>query len=377
MNAWMTILFMVIVGAFIGAATNFIAIRMLFRPFEAKYIGKWRVPFTPGVIPKRREELAVKIGEVVAEHLLTNEAVQEKLSEETLRAELIVTTNELVLEKLRVATTPNELLAQWDMTDFGDTAHVRIEVFLKGQLDQFFVKRNEQSVQVVLPDVVQQELARKIPAITTQTLQKIGLFTASDAGKLQIKAMIERILAEHGKVGGMVGLFLNNDTFVTRMQKEVVKFIGKPETEGVLEALIISEWQQFSGRALIDVIPVSKQEKFSEQLVAEIMRTVQLEKWMDTPVQEWIRPYEQEILDKVVPFLVDAVLQFAREHSADVMRRLEIGKMVQHQIEAFSLAEMEQIVLDISGKELKMITYLGGFLGGFIGILQGVIAIWF
>lgn len=368
---------MVIVGAFIGAATNFIAIRMLFRPFEAKYIGKWRVPFTPGVIPKRREELAVKIGEVVAEHLLTNEAVQEKLSEETLRAELIVTTNELVLEKLRVATTPNELLAQWDMTEFGDTAHVRIEVFLQGQLDQFFVKRNDQSVQTVLPDVVQQELARKIPAITTQTLQKIGLFTASDAGKLQIKAMIERILAEHGKVGGMVGLFLNNDTFVTRMQKEVVKFIGKPETAGVLEALIVSEWQQFSGRALIDVIPVSKQEKFSEQLVAEIMRTVQLEKWMDTPVQEWIRPYEQEILDKVVPFLVDAVLQFAREHSADVMRRLEIGKMVQHQIEAFSLAEMEQIVLDISGKELKMITYLGGFLGGFIGILQGVIAIWF
>lgn len=374
----MTILFMVIVGAFIGAATNFIAIRMLFRPFEAKYIGKWRIPFTPGVIPKRREELAVKIGEVVAEHLLTNEAVQAKLSEEELRAELIVTANELVQEKLAIETTPRELLAQWDMTAIGDTAHDKIATVLKGQLDQFFVKRNELAVKNVLPDVVHEELARKIPAISAQTLAKIGLFTASDAGKLQIKAMIERILAERGKVGGMVGLFLNNDTFVTRMQKEVVKFIGKPETEAVLEALIVSEWQQFSERALlVDVMPIEKQEQFSEQLIAEIMRTVQLEKWMDTPVQDWIRPYEQDILDKVVPFLVDAVLQFASEHSAEVMERLEIGKMVQHQIEAFSLREMEQIVLDISGKELKMITYLGGFLGGFIGILQGIIAIWF
>ncbi|MBC1792766.1 DUF445 domain-containing protein [Listeria booriae] len=377
MAGWMTILFMVIVGAFIGAATNFIAIRMLFRPFKAKYIGKWRVPFTPGVIPKRREELAEKIGEVVAEHLLTNEAVQAKLSEETLREELIDTTNDMVREKLAVETTPNELLAQWDMTDFGNQVPEKMAVALQGQLEQFFEKRNGQSVKTVLPEVVDQELARKIPAMANQTLQKIALFTASDAGKLQIKLMIERILAEHGKVGGMVGLFLNNDTFVTRMQKEVVKFIGKPETEAVLTALVISEWQQFSERLLVDVMPPEKQAKFTEQVVAEVMRTVQLEKWMDTPVQDWIRPYEKDILDKVVPFLVDAVLDFAKEHSADIMKRLEIGKMVQHQIEAFSLEEMEQIVLDISGKELKMITYLGGFLGGFIGILQGVIAILF
>ncbi|WP_430536079.1 DUF445 family protein [Listeria rocourtiae] len=377
MSDWMTIIFMVIVGAFIGAATNFIAIRMLFRPFEAKYIGKWRIPFTPGVIPKRREELAVKIGEVVAEHLLTNEAVQEKLASEDLRTELVTTANELVREQLAIHTTPRELLAQWDMTAIGDTANDKIAVALKGQLDQFFAKRNELAVKKVLPDVVHAELARKIPAISAQTLQKVSMFTASDAGKLQIKSMIERILADRGKVGGMVGLFLNNDTFVTRMQKEVLKFLGKPETEAVLEALIVSEWQQFSERALVDVMPVDKQEQFSEQLIAEIMRTVQLEKWLDTPVQDWIRPYEQDILDRVVPFLIDTVLHFASEHSAEVMKRLEIGTMVQHQIEAFSLHEMEQIVLDISGKELKMITYLGGFLGGFIGVLQGIIAIWF
>ncbi|WP_233230934.1 DUF445 domain-containing protein [Listeria weihenstephanensis] len=373
----MTILFMVIVGAFIGAATNFIAIRMLFRPFEAKYIGKWRIPFTPGVIPKRREELAVKIGEVVAEHLLTNEAVQAKLAEETLREELIGTANDLIREKLAVTTTPNELLERWQMTAVGNQANEKISGILKSQLEQFFQKRNEETVENVVPEVVHQELARKIPSISAQTLQKMGLFTASDAGKLQIKAMIERILAEHGKVGGMVGLFLNNDTFITRMQKEVIKFIGKPETEEVLSGLIVSEWQQFSQRALVDVMPAAKQEKFIDQLIVEIMRTVQLEKWMDTPIQDWIRPYEQEISDKIVPFLVDTVLKFAGEHSAQMMERLEIGKMVQHQIEAFSLREMEQIVLDISGKELKMITYLGGFLGGFIGILQGIIAIWF
>ena len=41
-----------LVGGFIGYVTNDIAIRMSFRPHAAKHIMGWRVPFTPGIIPK-------------------------------------------------------------------------------------------------------------------------------------------------------------------------------------------------------------------------------------------------------------------------------------------------------------------------------------
>ena len=40
-----------LVGAAIGYITNDIAIRMLFRPHQAKYIMGMRIPFTPGIIP--------------------------------------------------------------------------------------------------------------------------------------------------------------------------------------------------------------------------------------------------------------------------------------------------------------------------------------
>ncbi|MCY1692085.1 DUF445 family protein [Exiguobacterium sp. SL14] len=53
----------IVIGALIGAITNHLAIRMLFRPLEPKYIGKFRVPFTPGLIPKRRDELAKEISD--------------------------------------------------------------------------------------------------------------------------------------------------------------------------------------------------------------------------------------------------------------------------------------------------------------------------
>ena len=50
------------VGAVIGYITNDIAIRMLFRPHQAKYIMGIHVPFTPGIIPKEKSRIATAIG---------------------------------------------------------------------------------------------------------------------------------------------------------------------------------------------------------------------------------------------------------------------------------------------------------------------------
>ena len=57
----------VIIGGIIGYITNYIAIRMLFQPYEAKYIGKWHVPFTPGIIPRRKDAFAEALGQAVFE----------------------------------------------------------------------------------------------------------------------------------------------------------------------------------------------------------------------------------------------------------------------------------------------------------------------
>ena len=50
-----------ILGAVIGYVTNRIAIQMLFRPRTGKRILGFHVPFTPGIIPKNRNELAASI----------------------------------------------------------------------------------------------------------------------------------------------------------------------------------------------------------------------------------------------------------------------------------------------------------------------------
>ncbi|MBQ1489967.1 MAG: DUF445 family protein [Eubacterium sp.] len=65
-----------IIGAIIGYFTNYIAVKMLFRPYEAKYLFGRQLPFTPGIIPKSRDRIANAISEAVSGNLLTADAIE-------------------------------------------------------------------------------------------------------------------------------------------------------------------------------------------------------------------------------------------------------------------------------------------------------------
>lgn len=86
------------IGAFIGYLTNKIAIRMLFRPLRPWTLFGMRVPMTPGVIPSKRHDLAVNIGEMVGRHLLTSKDIGAAISEEPFQDHLALLADRRVRE---------------------------------------------------------------------------------------------------------------------------------------------------------------------------------------------------------------------------------------------------------------------------------------
>ncbi len=60
-----------IIGAIIGYITNFIAVKMLFHPYKPIKIFGFTLPFTPGIIPKRKPQLAKAISRAVGDKLFT------------------------------------------------------------------------------------------------------------------------------------------------------------------------------------------------------------------------------------------------------------------------------------------------------------------
>lgn len=68
-----------IIGALIGYCTNYIAVKMLFYPKQEVRIFGRKLPFTPGAIPKGKPRLARAIGIIVADDLLTEDDIKQKM----------------------------------------------------------------------------------------------------------------------------------------------------------------------------------------------------------------------------------------------------------------------------------------------------------
>ena len=77
-----------LIGAVIGYATNYIAVKMMFRPLNPVKLGKYTLPFTPGIIPKGKPRLARAIGNVIETSLLSKDILEETLLSDEMKAKV-------------------------------------------------------------------------------------------------------------------------------------------------------------------------------------------------------------------------------------------------------------------------------------------------
>lgn len=82
MNIELSYLLGPLTGGIIGYFTNWLAIKMMFRPHQPKYIFRMKVPFTPGLIPKERGRLAEAVGNSISENLMNKEVLEKNLLSE-------------------------------------------------------------------------------------------------------------------------------------------------------------------------------------------------------------------------------------------------------------------------------------------------------
>jgi len=78
-----------LLGLFVGYVTNSLAVRMLFKPYKAIFIWKFRIPFTPGVIPKRQRDLGIAMGNMIQNHLLTATSIRKRLASPSVKSAIL------------------------------------------------------------------------------------------------------------------------------------------------------------------------------------------------------------------------------------------------------------------------------------------------
>ncbi|MCR6546831.1 DUF445 domain-containing protein [Dehalobacterium formicoaceticum] len=96
---WLQLITIPIIGALIGWITNVLAIKLIFRPYNPITIPLIHYTFQ-GVIPKRRDELAVSIGQVVGQEILSLDDVFDKIREEEVKEKITQSVSETIYSRL-------------------------------------------------------------------------------------------------------------------------------------------------------------------------------------------------------------------------------------------------------------------------------------
>ena len=208
------------VGAVIGYITNDIAIRMLFRPHQAKYFMGIHIPFTPGIIPKEKARIAEAIGKAVSENLMNREVLEKSLLSDDMMGKIGDAIDEFVTTQSRNGETIEEFALHYLTPD--DIAAMR------GNVSDGIVK------------------------MITGKLQDSRL--GDDIAHMAIEHVMEKTR------NSVVGLF-GADKFVATLAQPIEKLLAKHineilqnNSQQMIEGLVADESEHLMGMSMRDLM---------------------------------------------------------------------------------------------------------------------------
>ncbi|MBW4469628.1 MAG: DUF445 family protein [Stenomitos rutilans HA7619-LM2] len=389
-----------VVGGIIGYFTNDIAIKMLFRPYQPRYIGGRQVPFTPGLIPRNQERLAKRISDTIMGSLLTPEELQ-KLAKRLLETErvqgAILWLLKLGLEQIEIDKEQKtaKVLANILRDLLGESlprllkVWARREDFLEAQLNQIFDQvllefqlNDEQSIkladwllQVVLPpDTIRLVL---IDFLTDRNIQVIDEgFRERTSGTSWVVANLFGVrnslvrlrtfcLDEKENSNTRIAELVSTLNLRRRLQEWLQNLS--------LQNLPISTVRQLR-KTLRDSVRLYIQEKGSDVL-QELGKSVE---WENVATLILNRLRTSEVVNaslEIVSLDLALILERYLERDLEVLVEqaipiLNIDQVIIDRVKATSPENLENAINGIVKSELQAIVNLGGILGFLIGLLQ-------
>lgn len=370
MQSWLPVL----LGGVIGLATNWIAILMLFRPHRPKpWLPFWR----QGLVPRERAALALQIGAVVGEELLGPDRIQAMLEGEEGRR------RSKALLDLILEAAAGELARR----PLGELLHAEAwERWAQALGDSLHDAQTRERIRQTLASFLESSLARAGQAPLGEALGESTLKEIE--GRLG-----ERLL--HSDWGRKAESLLSKGKWIFTpafVADWLAKKQGRSTMETASRELAHLLVESLAERSLLQWLDLEGEERRSA-LAAELSDAL-LERALGEEALKGVARWAREALGPLLEGEVDALwgelppstleqlraLLEERLHealagnAAAILRGADVPDLVRQRIDGYPIAELEGMVMDVSGRHLGWITLWGGVLGAMLGGIQVLLA---
>jgi uncharacterized membrane protein YheB (UPF0754 family) len=392
-----------VAGGIIGYFTNDVAIQMLFRPYRPLYLGKWKVPFTPGLIPANQERLAQRISDAIMGSLLTPEELR-NLARKLLQTDrtqagirwLLNLALEQVQEDKEQKTAG--ILASILRDLFSQSLPRLIKVwtrrpdFLEAQINQLFDQillefqltpqqadqLSDWLMRVVLPpDILRQAI---VDFLTDYNIQVIDEgFREKTSGTYWVVANLFGVrnaltrlrtycLDEKESCNAVLAELVTSLSIKVRLQEILLNFSLQNLPISTVRQLrktvrdTLRNYLQTRGTDLFLGLGASVDwQNFASLLINRLQTSSVMETSLDQVSQELaliLERYLERDLESIV---------------AQAIPILDIDQVIISRVKATSAQDLELAIQGIVKSELQAIVNLGGILGFLVGLMQTVI----
>lgn len=175
-----------IIGAVIGYLTNWLAIKMLFRPHEEKRIFGLKVPFTPGLIPKEQKRIAASVGNAVGEYLLTEETIVKNLKSDKVQGYI----KNSIKEKVKAICESEKTIGESLSLILKDN-YEKMTVFLKNKMSSVVEKELQKTeVQNKVLDILEEQIKRLLEKNPKDLEEKLNI-NLTDMIKEKVRTLLK------------------------------------------------------------------------------------------------------------------------------------------------------------------------------------------
>ena len=257
------------IGAGIGLLTNWLAIKMLFRPWKAVYIGKFRVPFTPGLIPKEKPRLARAISRVVGNNLLDSDTIKKHMLSDETKEKLMSYSDSIIMSLNESEKTLADYLTEKDLIEYTDKKSVSISDYASVHITDKLIK---EQISTKLLDFGTEELIKNMNPMISGIAAK-AISSAHDS-------IIE-------KINGLI-IEKSPELINELLSGEYQKFKDKPLKE--LTDRIIQKFPNYKERIW------SLWTSLSENYLDKIVKSIDIQKIVEDKINEYDLPELEKLI---------------------------------------------------------------------------------
>lgn len=342
--AILKILVPIVLGAAIGYFTNDLAIRMLFRPRKAVFIGKWQLPFTPGIIPKNQSRIAGAVANAVSGQLFTSDDLVNQLKGSAVKGEIAgkladaVFSPDLSIRSLTALAAP----AASEVEEPEEAKEAEDAEAESGLADPSLVTdalvdtETDPSGAASLEEWEDQEpksaAERAGRFVADRVAEKLAETDLRDA----IDDLVWEGVQEYRK-NPVIALFLNESAVNSICEK----------VESALRSYVSGD-----GRRVIASLVTEEADRLADLPLSELADKAGLDR------------------DRVAGALGRTFDRFIEQFGASFSEKTDIGGIVRRKIEEMDAAQLEELVMSVMKRELQAVINLGALLGAVIGAIN-------